>query len=568
MRRAVRYLVESIRKPGLQRKIVGIVLAFFLVTVLMTTVICLMISERNTTEAIERSLDGLLEQRKEEIERYLTRVDEAALTACYSSWLQNMFEATGNDHEKQRIRDRVADFLYGLVGFYEGTHFAIILDDGLRMTSYGETLDYSVELSERAWYAELEEKGKYVEIGRDSGVYRKRSGWSMCFYYLIKNNYTLEREGILVATIPQGSIARFLDTNFEGGYAELYGGDGVLIAGDLPEELRGASHMRQKEAEIRVGSEHWRLVVYLDRESITLEHRALWLAFAGVVAGVAVLFLSLAVVMSRYLIVPITQCRDAMNEIRDDHMGVYIENRYQDELGDLLDGFNEMSASIHELIEKNRAVSMLQKETEYQMLLEQINPHFLYNTLELINGLIFSGRNETAVHVCETLGQIFRYNLNRSKWVTVREELDHIRKYLMIMEFKIKGLSVYYEVAEDALERKILKAILQPLVENCIRHGFAEQTGECCITVMIRETEGSTEIMIMDNGAGIAQERREELTKTMEKIRREPVERPASSVHVGIQNVFHRMYLEYQQDMDFEIVSKEGAGTRIRIRFP
>ncbi len=280
------------------------------------------------------------------------------------------------------------------------------------------------------------------------------------------------------------------------------------------------------------------------------------------------LFLSLAVVMSRYLIVPITQCRDAMNEIRDDHMGVYIENRYQDELGDLLDGFNEMSASIHELIEKNRAVSMLQKETEYQMLLEQINPHFLYNTLELINGLIFSGRNETAIHVCETLGQIFRYNLKRNKWVTVREELDHIRKYLLIMEFKIKGLSVYYEVAEDVLDKKLLKAILQPLVENCIRHGFAEQAGDCCITVMIRETEGTTEIMIMDNGAGIGQERLEELTKTMEKIRRDPVERPDSSVHVGIRNVFHRLCLEYQEAMDFEIVSREGAGTRIRIRFP
>ena len=105
-------------------------------------------------------------------------------------------------------------------------------------------------------------------------------------------------------------------------------------------------------------------------------------------------------------------------------------------------------------------------------------------------------------------------------------------------------------------------------MENCIRHGFAEQAGECCITVMIRETEGTTEIMIMDNGAGIGQERLEELTKTMEKIRRDPVERPDSSVHVGIRNVFHRLCLEYQEAMDFEIVSREGAGTRIRIRFP
>ena len=100
---------------------------------------------------------------------------------------------------------------------------------------------------------------------------------------------------------------------------------------------------------------------------------------------------------------------------------------------------------------------MLQKETEYQMLLQQINPHFLYNTLELINGLILSGEREQAVRVCETLGQIFRYNLKRDKWVQVQEELDYIKQYLLIMKCKVRNLSVYYEVEAGVVKKKDLK---------------------------------------------------------------------------------------------------------------
>lgn len=97
---------------------------------------------------------------------------------------------------------------------------------------------------------------------------------------------------------------------------------------------------------------------------------------------------------SRYLTVPILQCRDSMIKIRNNQMGINMENHYHDEIGEMIDGFNEMSDSILDLIEKNKIISTLQKETEYQMLLQQINPHFLYNTLEIINGLILSKKRQ------------------------------------------------------------------------------------------------------------------------------------------------------------------------------
>lgn len=204
----------------------------------------------------------------------------------------------------------------------------------------------------------------------------------------------------------------------------------------------------------------------------------------------------------------------------------------------MIDGFNEMSDSILDLIEKNKIISTLQKETEYQMLLQQINPHFLYNTLEIINGLILSKKETEAVAVCETLGQIFHYNLKQDKWIKVKDEMAYIRRYLLLMEYKIPDLSIFYDVDGSVEERLILKAVLQPLVENCIKHGFAGKTGECCITIAVKEETDGLQISVMDNGNGITREKYISLLKELEKIKENPNQKKESSAHIGIWNVF------------------------------
>lgn len=227
-----------------------------------------------------------------------------------------------------------------------------------------------------------------------------------------------------------------------------------------------------------------------------------------------------------------------------------------------------MSESLHDLIEKNRMMSILQKETEYQMLLQQINPHFLYNTLEIINGLILSKKENEAVKVCETLGKIFRYNLNQCKWITIEEEMIYIRQYLLIMKYKIPDLTVYYDIEGKLQGNKILKSIMQPLVENSIKHGFYEKAGECCLTISITEEQDKIQLSVMDNGTGINQEKYRCLMNEFEAIRKNPNQRKETSVHVGIWNVFHRLYLEYGEKMEFKITAKEGKGTKIQIYLP
>ena len=559
----------SFGKLGLRKTIIGIVLLFFFIAVVLATVTSCIIIERNTAQTVERSLSSMNEQRKNALETYFQQMKDVAITTCYSNWLQTLFARHKTYYEMQKIQDNVMDFLSGLESYYDGAKFVVWLDNENRIKSHSTYyLDYSIDLTEKEWYPELEEKGKYVEIGTGTGIYKEKENWSVNLYYQIRNNSTLDQEGILVTHIPEETVRKYLDTNFEGSYAELYDEEGKRITGTLPEYLLENRDLQTEEKELSVFDTKWKIVVYLDKESLVVNQDSVWTIYLFVVMMAVVLFWALAVVFSRYLMIPILRCRDAMTEIRNNHMGIQVEHSYQNELGELMNGFNEMSASIGLLIEKNKRISLLQKETEYQMLLQQINPHFLYNTLELINGLILSGEREQAVRVCETLGQIFRYNLKRDKWVQVQEELDYIKQYLLIMKCKVRNLSVYYEVEAGVVKKKILKSVLQPLVENSIRHGLVKQYQDSCITVMIENLEEGIGVMIMDNGVGISGERMKALKMDIDRIRENPVQKSESSAHIGVLNVFQRLYLEYGERMHFNISAREGAGTKIQIVLP
>ena len=559
----------SFGKLGLRKTIIGIVLLFFFIAVVLATVTSCIIIERNTAQTVERSLSSMNEQRKNALETYFQQMKDVAITTCYSNWLQTLFARHKTYYEMQKIQDNVMDFLSGLESYYDGAEFVVWLDNENRIKSHSTYyLDYSIDLTEKEWYPELEEKGKYVEIGTGAGIYKEKENWSVNLYYQIRNNSTLDQEGILVTHIPEETVRKYLDTNFEGSYAELYDEEGKRITGTLPEYLLENRDLQTEEKELSVFDTKWKIVVYLDKESLVVNQDSVWTIYLFVVMMAVVLFWALAVVFSRYLMIPILRCRDAMTEIRNNHMGIQVEHSYQNELGELMNGFNEMSASIGLLIEKNKTISLLQKETEYQMLLQQINPHFLYNTLELINGLILSGEREQAVRVCETLGQIFRYNLKRDKWVQVQEELDYIKQYLLIMKCKVRNLSVYYEVEAGVVKKKILKSVLQPLVENSIRHGLVKQYQDSCITVMIENLEEGIGVMIMDNGVGISGERMKALKMDIDRIRENPVQKSESSAHIGVLNVFQRLYLEYGERMHFNISAREGAGTKIQIVLP
>jgi two-component system sensor histidine kinase YesM len=281
---------------------------------------------------------------------------------------------------------------------------------------------------------------------------------------------------------------------------------------------------------------------------------------------IVILLVVMSFGFSQYLVSPIVKCKNALQTIRNNHFGVTVENNYDDEIGELIDGLNEMSTALVVLLKQNENMDTLRRNAEFEMLQQKVNPHFLYNTLESINGLVLGGRYERAMRVCEMLGHIYHYNLARPKWVTLRDELDYTQRYLEIIRHKHEDLILEVDADDEALETASLKMILQPLVENSIRHGFLQKNTDCCLTLSIKRQEDQVVIVVMDNGSGMPPETLQAIEGRLEQARYNILVEEQG--HIGIRNVYQRLYLEYDGKLDFQIKAMQHYGTKITICLP
>lgn len=569
----MRKIKEKISTLKLKKKTILVVILLLVAAVLISSMTFYALYKKMSEETVKKNMIRFVQQKKNDIEEYFDSLHTLAYSVSYSSWMQSLFQQNGMDVRTMRELEDSTSYFMGSVSDMNGNiRISTILNDHVRFTvPQGNYLDYLINIQEQEWYPQFQQEGVYVETGVGKGIFTRGNTWYMNVYYPINNMYSLEQMGILVITIDENNMKQFMEGEVVGGYLSLKDVQGNVIIENLPKELKEnkiGHRYSIKEETIKIQNTSLIMEIVMDKEMFRVDNTNIWIGFCIVLVGMMIVFVIIGTIFSHYITTPIIQCKEALLRVRNNEENVHLDNPYHDEIGDLLNGFNEMSESLHDLIEKNRMMSILQKETEYQMLLQQINPHFLYNTLEIINGLILGNKKNEAVKVCETLGKIFRYNLSQSKWITIEEEIVYIRQYLLIMKYKIPDLNVYYDIDKELQENKILKSIMQPLVENSIKHGFYEKSGECCLTISITKEKEKIQLLVMDNGNGIDQEKYRYLMEEFQAIRKNPNQRKEASAHVGIWNVFHRLYLEYGERMEFKITAKEGKGTRIQIYLP
>lgn len=570
---------------GLKKKTVTFVMCTFIGTVLLASIVFGVVYTNSWRSTVVNHVKSMETEKEENIRNYFDNMDGLAYNICYSNWMQDIFMKSVSIQRRQEMEENAGDFLGSLSTLYEGNQFAIIALNGTRVTGTDSyRLDYNVDIEQKDWYEELIRNGKYVEAGEgsDKGIYRNHPEWNMTIYYVVHDYNTLERTGFMVITIPLKNINKLLDTSYEGTWLALEERTGGVICSDIPDNPDLESRLEELPFRVtRTDNRYftskkvidteffrWDLITVVDEKYQTMNNPMMVLVFVGILVLVGCLLIVVAAAVSRYLTNPILDCADAMLEIRNNNIGIQIENTYFDEIGELIDGFNEMSGSIYSLIEKNKMISTLQKNAEIKILERQINPHFLFNTLEIINSLILNGKEKSAVKVCETLGQLYRYNLRQNKWITLREEIDYTMQYLFIMRYKINDLTYFCDADEKLMELPFLKAILQPLVENSIKHGFQRKQQECCISINIRKHNENLHIEVMDNGGGMEEAQLAVLNEEIYKIYENPMERLAEETHIGIKNVVQRMYLEYAEAFRVKIISMAGFGTRIELEIP
>lgn len=239
-----------------------------------------------------------------------------------------------------------------------------------------------------------------------------------------------------------------------------------------------------------------------------------------------------------------------------------------DEVGQLDYYFNQMVGRLNDLIHKNYVQKLQKREAELSALQFQINPHFLYNTLESISAIGSVYGSEEISQISQKLGQMLRYSINShsSEFVSLERELLHIENYFFIQEIRFEDrFSVHYDIDEDLRKAKVLKLILQPIVENIIQHGLADED-KGIIDIKAYKENSNFVIHISDNGKGMEQDKVEQVNTYINQVSDNIFSSYKKSV--GIRNVNLRIKLAYGEEFGLVIKSEKGKGTEVLYKLP
>lgn len=272
------------------------------------------------------------------------------------------------------------------------------------------------------------------------------------------------------------------------------------------------------------------------------------------------------VVVSDIVSKPLHKLSVAMENFKQGDFSQKVEVMTQDEVGEASACFNRMVDDIRELIDKNYVMALKERESELDVLQAQINPHFLYNTLDSLYWKALESENEEIAEDILSLSQLFRLVLNRGNGiVTVQAEAELLERYLHIQKMRF-GKRLEYEVSVDQtiLKEEIPKLILQPFVENAIVHGFEKTDGNYTLCVTGVKKEAHMIFRIIDTGVGMNEEQ-------MAAIWEKEDTRRYESQRIGryaIKNVKERLALVYHDDYELTIESKVGQGTTVTVSVP
>jgi two-component system, sensor histidine kinase YesM len=281
------------------------------------------------------------------------------------------------------------------------------------------------------------------------------------------------------------------------------------------------------------------------------------------VAGVVLLF----ILITRTMTLPIRDLRRKMEMAESGNLDVEATYAYNDEISDLSKGFNQMLANIRELLAKNEKQQENLKKLEFKSLQAQINPHFLYNTLDAIVWTAEADRKEEVVDIAKNLSTFFRVALSKGKeWILVEDEILHIESYLSIQKVRYRDILEYeLDIEPKIMNYSILKLVLQPLVENALYHGLKNKRGGGKILITGKILNKHMIIFeVSDNGTGMSEEKLQQVNKE--------IQREEQTVNIntgfGLMNVNQRIKLYYGAQYGLSIKSTFNEGTTVQAILP
>jgi len=284
---------------------------------------------------------------------------------------------------------------------------------------------------------------------------------------------------------------------------------------------------------------------------------------------ILIISLSLTILFSRVFTKRIHLLIGKMKQVEDGNLNITSVIEGEDEIGLLDRQFNSMTNRLNNVISENYIQRLEKREAELSALQLQINPHFLYNTLESISAIAAINNCYDICSISQKLGDMFRYNINsiKNEFVHLSDEINHIKNYIFIQEIRFEGrFEVQYDIPETLMNCRILKFVLQPIVENALSHGLEGKAGKGTISITAEVHENILFLTVKDDGVGMSSERVEQLNAYFNQMDIRVNERVRRSI--GLKNVDSRIKMVNGNAFGITVKSQLDAGTQVVIALP
>lgn len=559
---------------GLRKKIQFLFLCTMIVCILFCSGIFYLILENQMQQSIADKEISNRTAISNNLDSTMKSINSISRLTMLRSTVRTFLLAKSNS--TPRTRNAIQEIHDILNTFNLSCNVVILRMDGQYLnTGPGITYVNTDKIFETEWLDEvMAQKGKYVIKAGTRDAFRSNIGEMVSFVRVINDINTQKPIGILAINLP----SRFFEQAYEGLSGEtshfaLYDTSGSLICKDNestfsslnPENL--LQNTREETDKLfyksiftcdTLGDSHFILASRLEVRILDgLPAKLLAALIIGAFILLAFMWL-INTYIAKNVIYPIQRLVDSMAEVQNGWLHRVSMNVNDDEIGLLKNSYNAMLIEINQLIEE-----LLQKEKTLRMaeldaLQEQMKPHFLYNTLDMIRYMALENRTDEVYNMLETLGNFYRRFLSKgSTDLSLGEEIEIVKSYLTLQRTRFEDIFTdEYEIEEGLSSIRVPRLILQPLVENSIYHGIRPKGEHGVIRVTVKRQEDFLFLSIYDNGIGMSAHQRELLFSGKD------------SRSFGFQGTIERIRYYYKTEDVFEIHSTEGEYCEIILKLP
>lgn len=582
------------RMFGKFKSIQSTMLVSFSALMVLAMLIFMVIAMRYTSDTIyENSINymtKIIQQVNYDIDTYIEYMENISSVIAKSSDVPRyLFDKNQTEAEREAEKERILtqfqtimesrDDIYNVAAVAKNGRYIINRGDD-QLTGY-------VDIESLDWYqAAMESKsGIAVSSSHVQNAIQSSYKWVITLSRALVNNQTGEREGLFFVDLNYSAISDLCNNNSieEKGYIFVLDAEGNIVyhpkqqlmyGGLKTENIDAIMECKEDSLLIDEGGDSklytmskskktgWTVVgaTYTSELLKNNEQAQMWYLFVASILLLAVIGISS--IISREITKPIRSLRDSMRKVQNGQFDTHVEVITENEIGSLGRSFNLMTSEIQALMEQNVYEQKQKRKSELKALQAQINPHFLYNTLDSIIWMSEAGENDEVVEMTSALARLLRQSIsNDQEEIELGKEIEYVKNYLTIQKMRYKDKLEYFIYIDPRIAHvPIIKLVLQPLVENAIYHGIKYKETKGNLKIYARPVRSKVEIVVEDDGIGMDEDVMEHIFDEHRKEQKRN--------GVGVPNVQKRLKLQYGPEYGIRYESVKGAGTKAVITIP